>query len=970
MDLMQVRGFHRINGESRMPNTNEHLKFTRWNNDLGVFEYLSLEEAGDIHLQNVTQEGDTVTLIMSNGTTWEVTIPDITNLTLPGDTKILFDENDSIGGRSNLTYDYVNHRLALIDSQGIFGKNNTYDDNIQNLIQYLGQNSLYINFGNIKAPSSMINNNAIGYNALASLIEGENNIALGAYAGSNVNTNISDSVFIGSYAGRLEQEGGKFYLGIEYHDNLQDSRDSSLLYGDFYIGRLWVNNRLSITEEVKIGDFNTDNTPEGGMVRMTDAGGDLLKPQYYDNTQWVDFANGLNYYVDNITNVGTQWTFTRVGLPDIVVTIPDTYYPASGNKYRVQLSNGDNNFIHSDNLSWSINNILSVNGAVSIKTKSIGDFTPEDGIIINTGDHVYMYLDGIYKQLDNETTAGERNHGENIGTSVEVYAGMNPSNKNLQFYELKEGVKINIYSADINGDILFDVDYTVNGSNLGSTGVPLYKDTSHGENFSTLNFKRLFSSDSSISITAYDDYLDVKSTGAGGGGEANTGQNIGTGSGQSYAGMNGTILKFRTLLEGNNILITTSGDEITIDTDPFVDNVYNISGGVNIYKDYTETSGKRTINLRPIKGIGIVDVALNGDIIEVSLNDDIAIPAISGVILPVATNSNKTLTWHLNYDADITNPNPTTEDIMQIKLGSNLIYNSTTNTLDSIGGSGDPLNSIYNLGIVRNPDGTVDRTNSSRNVIFKSLNNIIKTWDGSADPLTGLGWLAFENDYPVASDTQKGILQVDISNGLTIVNGILGLDIPPIPVTNDAVLYHPSGYDLHDYDEGTQGNDDGGGLSPSELKTVRRDRARASIGAAYVNGDYTEPYVASSIVVNTTGSYKDGASWGGESRGLFLFDNKIKSDWSSVELIKTKTSAPNDNTNASKVSVQNGIMDLTLDSRDISGGIGAFNFYMYNNSGTRVKVASLKGRYEGGELVADLRVKGDIKFHCTDAEMV
>ena len=62
-------------------------------------------------------------------------------------------------------------------------------------------------------------------------------------------------------------------------------------------------------------------------------------------------------------------------------------------------------------------------------------------------------------------------------TTVEVYAGMNASTHDLQFYDLKEGTKINIYGGDLNGDILFDVDYEVEGENLGTTGVDIYNTT-------------------------------------------------------------------------------------------------------------------------------------------------------------------------------------------------------------------------------------------------------------------------------------------------------------------------------------------------------------------------------------------------------------------------------------------------------------------------------------------------------------
>lgn len=960
---MQIKGFHRINGESRMPTTTEHEKHLKWNNNLGVFEYVTVE---DNHIIGVTQVGGDVTITMNDGTTYSIVIPDMVSFTLPGDKKVLFDEDGIIGGRTNLTFNYDTTQLILTDFSGVFAKSTTFDATNQSILQYLGQNSLFVNFGSDKLESDMKRITAIGYKALSGLITGSDTIAIGAHAGENVSSDSSNNIFIGTYAGRLEPDDNKLYIHNKDYNSLQEFRDNSLLYGDFDIGLLYVNDSLHIREEVRIGAFDIVNTPLGGMVQFIPSGNPaLLKPQYYDNTQWVDFANSTDTYLEDITIVGDEYTFVMNGHPNIVITIPDTYYPSSGTQYKVQLSNGDNSFIHSDNLSWNLYDYLNINGAIKLESRDLGDFSGVTNSIVHTGTHIYANINGTFRQLDNEPTDGEANHGESIGSAVEVYAGMNLDNHNLKFYDLKGNTKINISDANEFGNILFDVDYSVYGASLGSVGTPVYVNTTDTINESILNFKKLYSSDSSIAFTDMGDYINMVVVGLNGTGEANSGSNIGDGTGLSYSGKNGLLLEFRTIKGVDNLNVTTVGNTIEIIADTFVEAAANVGlSGISVYKDYTDASSKRTLNFRNISGHNGIEttVSESGNILYVGLNETLYVPSLEGVQLPVSTNADKTLTWSLNYTPDILDATPVLEPIAQLNLGSNLIYNSTTNTLDSIGGVGNPLKEIYNYGITRSPDGTVDRPFSTRLVDFKLNDNTIIRWDGETSPFDGLGWLAFENDYPIGSDTQKGILQVDVSGALNVLNGVLSIDMPTIPDSIDAVLYSPSGYNLHDYDAGNDGSENG------ETILIRRNRARASIGGAYVNGRVYDPFQAAQLVIGSnTGDFEQSGYVGG-IKGLYMYNNKIASDWVSTEIVKPKSTTPTNDTEATKLVIMDGNMDLVLDPR-ATGNLGNFNFYIYNTAGTKIKVASIKGRYENGELLADFRLKGDIKFHCTDAEM-
>jgi len=977
MDLMQAKGFHRIEGESRMPDTTEHLKYVRWNNDLGVMEYVNIADEGDdLHITGFTNFDGTLTIARSDGATFEVDIDaSMPSIDLPGDQKILFDENYEIGGRFNLKYDYVNSRILLTDDQGIFAKNSILDSNYVSILQYKGHNNLFINNNSWKADfdsdSLAAHNVAIGANALSNIhtqkVQGQDanyNVALGYYAGSQ--TNKEGSVFIGPYAGRLEPDGDKLYIGNTNYTTVDGFREGSLLYGEFANGLLYVNNRLHVKEEVRIGAFNGTNTPLGGMIQfINDGSGTTLKPQYYDNLVWKDFATGSNFYLTDITVLDGDYTFVVDGAPDITINIPNTYYPSSGNQYKLQLSNGDSSFIHDDKLEWILSDAtLNVDGTIVVKPKQFSSYTEQEGRLINTGDHVYMYIDGDYKQLDNEPTSGEANKGENIGGAIEVYAGFNIMNKNLQFYTLNSiDPRIDIIQNTSSNTIDIDMDYTISLTDAGSTGIGVTKGITGATNSSNTDIaiKRLHSSDSSVVITSYSDYIDLQATGAGGG-EVNDGENVGLGEGLIYDssnGKNGLLIPFRTIKQGTNITVSTDTINriISLDVPNLVDNAANITGGtVSVYRDYTETDNKRTLNFKQLKGSNGVSVTSVNDVIDIAILDSISIPDISGIPIPVWTTTNRSLTWSLSHDDNILDGTAAVlENIAAIKLGNNLTYEPATNTLDAIGGSGsgNPLISVSNNNIVRDVDGFVIRE-SSNNQVDYTLD------DGSLIIYNELGWLAFEDDYWEADETTFGIVKLG-GNVYKNAQGDLYVDLPDT-YKYDAVLYNETQYDLHDEDNEGITNDppviDG---DPVEEVNVRRARARANIGAAYVNGAANESFTAASLNVNKPNP--DGGA------GVRIADNYIRSDWDSVRVLKTNSATPTDTSEVTEIAISEGNVNITLDGRSLPGGVGDINFYMYNSSGSKVKVAAIQGRYEDGELVSDFKVKGNIKFHCTDAEM-
>lgn len=765
MKLFQIDGFHKIDGVTRMPGIDEHslypswddtLKRVVWNDPTKKRIYIkSITTVGDVTtIEYVYPDNSIVTIVYNNGA----------DITLPGNTKILFDDNDSIGGDSAFVYDKVNHKVILSNSKGISAIENTMDATVHNILQFVGNKSLFINTGSIKTPSSNISDvTAIGFNALESVSNATKTIAIGPYAGANTANNIHNNVYVGPYAGRLNQTSNKLFIHNADFSTINDFINKSLIYGDFLNGIVNINNRLAVRNEVKIGAFNVVDTPAGGMVQFVTGGVGKVKPQYYDNDAWVDFANSTEYHLTDVdvTDNGDDTitlTFIQTGLADIEVTIPSTI-SIPGNDYDIQYKNEDGKLGASAKFNANpVTEILGVDGVIALAIKQLDDFTAVDGAIVNTGTHAYIRLADGFVQIDNERTNGQTNNGENVGTLVPLYRGMNPETNNLQFYNIGGDLRIHVTAANADKDVIITLDYDVYGENAGVTGIPLYKGVTNTDTESILSFKRLTSSDASIIFTEYADRVDIVAiSGGASSGEPNNGENVGLGEGRIWDEVNeknGLNILFRTIKQGTNIAISTNTvlDIVQLDVVDLVQAANNVGAdGIGIYKDYTGTN-TRTLNLKKIKGAFPVEVSEADDVITVSFPTGTTINSFEGVLDPTVSIDDKVLTWHLAWTPDVNHPEVTGEkDIIRLIIGDNLIYDTETKTLSAIGGTSDSLKSIQNLSITRNIDGSVDRDASSRTVRFTKNSDQYLDWENRlyiGDVWVediGLGWLAFEN---------------------------------------------------------------------------------------------------------------------------------------------------------------------------------------------------------------------------------
>jgi hypothetical protein len=209
------------------------------------------------------------------------------------------------------------------------------------------------------------------------------------------------------------------------------------------------------------------------------------------------------------------------------------------------------------------------------------DFTNSSGIFqagVDTANEVRVDFDnasGIWVK-----------DGENLGTGSGIFTQKDVNN-NLEFKTLLAGGGIQI-TGDTDELTITSVASGAGEANTASNvgdGLGIF-DTKSGVD---LRFKSLWPG-SGIQITASGSSLVFDST-AVGGGEANTGDNVGIGTGEIFAQKNGVTLELRRLLQGSGLQIATSGNTIRIDSALEDDVSINTSNITDLQIDFTNSSG-------------------------------------------------------------------------------------------------------------------------------------------------------------------------------------------------------------------------------------------------------------------------------------------------------------------------------------------------------------------------------------------
>jgi hypothetical protein len=640
MDIRHTRQFSEIGGEIRNPASTEDGKFLKYNDSSEKFDY-SLVGEGDIDLTYFTTLiettiGDTTDDYLESVTQAQVGslnsaywasfnmhnsadkllklgrlawLDDFDVPTLPGDQKVLFDESNAIGGRSNFKYNYNTNKL-LLDTVPLTFKSvaeGTYKEGIK----YLGNYSFSFG-GGIDSTKAGDYNLFAGYKAGHNLgASSSRNTIYGPNAGEFTASTLTGSVFLGGYAGRYETTNNKFYLDNTDYLDFATARSSSFLYGDLDVERrLYVRDSLALTKEIKIGDSGLDDAAGaslvasvgGSLVQIVDGGGGVYKPQYHNGTVWVDFAAGQNHYLQEISeDLGTEglWHFIvkdstgvttiqdlTLQLPLLTdVDVPIAYTPsyptigASDYGY-IQISNSstaiNNGFYYKSGFKWD-NTLVELNIPGAIKMASRGLYSASNGVIRYDSalGHFYGRLAGAWKQLDN--TDFDEITAINIGgATYELFKQKNSDGE----IELRTVQSMSIdpllnpndritfkYTAD--GDAIL-VGTTAERNRLSTTvDVPATDKMIDKDNVGETLHIRALRQGSGVVLTQTENYIQIDAVTEGGGGEVNTASNIGDI--DLFYQKNGVDFEFFGLTTDDDRIVIT---QATSDLDP--DNAFEL----------------------------------------------------------------------------------------------------------------------------------------------------------------------------------------------------------------------------------------------------------------------------------------------------------------------------------------------------------------------------------------------------------
>lgn len=994
MEFRSIRQTSHISGANRNPGATEHDKAMVWDDNLKKIKYVSYSNLeantrtsdGFVYkgtdspaskyiwkldannnpfwrkedfLVSVSRTlgGNSATFVMNDSANkvlplgalaWLDSAPVV--ISLPGNTKVLFDDNNSIGGDSSFTFDNTNKLLNLTGFTGIQVKNNN-DATLQGVFQYFGGNNLVLAHGvtrSLNWAANMSNTIRVGETAGGAVTDGNNNLFLGHYSASNASSNISGSVYIGNYTGRLETSNNRFYLGNTDYASLVDAKLGSLLWGDFSTGWLKVNNRLEVSQEVKVGTFNVSNTPTWGMLQFIGTGNtDEYKPQYFDGFLWQDFASGANYYLNTVTkataDVGTtsddfKLTFDMIGIPDFTLqlgsnafnstVIPQASEDATAGL--IQISSGDNTdsnrgFSHNTGLFWDDSNTeLNIPGAIKIPNKA--RYSASGNVIISDGTHYYGRIGSNWIQLDNETTSGQANELRYDGSIT----GYDISLPKDGIYLPIKGIKstddrVFIIDNLVDNDLDFSWNIAFGGTNYTVltptlTSADVFAETIDPEGIEPqLKFRPLISSDDSVqfSITANNE-IDISATGTGNPNIYQVSNYTGIGLFDDI-GSSATDFKFKVLDGASHVTVEENIDGHSIDIS--VDDITLTDAGTGTPILSQGVTSFDFIQRTLTNGLATTVSTTGIDGIKIDVNK--AIPKVSFSPTPgwVAggTLGQGTIDLKAIYSADIrTVDNSAPISILNLKIGEGLFYDYPTNTLTSLSSVGSTtdyrLTSITyneNIATLHMTDEVGDGVEQTVDLTLPSVTQpTIATYSNNVDPVAGVVMI---NDSTI--NTPLGSYQPLTLNEST----------GELEFTVDPVLYSQQ-YELND-----------------DTDNTKREFARANVRAAFINGDSAVDFNAETLTC--TDVIADGSA---QIQNVIISGTGVTTDdlVSYVDLYKRLDPL----VSPSRIEVTSGGVNVYINQNQ---GTGNVNFYSVTDAGVQTRTMYL-------DSTGTLHIKGDI----------
>lgn len=621
--LYQIYEFRSIDGtKSATPGASQDGKFPRWNNATDVVDWVTIG-SGDIdetwltnYITNVFEDSSTDDYTISasrpnpllgtarflrlNGGYYDLPLGELawlddvpiekSGIVLPGDTKVLFDDDTAFGGEDAFTYNKGTNRLQFQGTGLMFDKTGGTEVTYKEGIRYLGNYSWSIGHGVYSSEGGSYNFSG-GYRAGHPLAAGSsNNLILGTEAGYQMASNAVGNIFLGAFTGKYSNTNNEFFLDNVDHGDTATAVSDSFLYADLETERrLYIRNRLSVEAEGKFGDSGIiDGSGEEGMFQMLPVSAGVVKPQYYSNGIWNDFANSTDTYLDDFDLTDGILTLilsdlSEVGPIDLTSVNTTTFATSPSSPATGQTATSDYGYIQISNSAFtnnegftykagfSYNNTtseLNVPGAVKL-SQIASDALFSNGAIWQNGTHGYIKIGGTSIQIDNDANNGEINTGVNVGSGDVNWFKQKNANNELEFRSF------NLWSYDstwnphnrLTQSTADDGDTII----LGTTAELNYLETTVG----TADDRRLdrpkdgemlplraLRQGTGCTLTQTEEYILIDATGAGGG-EVNTASNLGTGI-EFFAYKNSADLEFFTLETSDaRIVLTQATDRVT-----------------------------------------------------------------------------------------------------------------------------------------------------------------------------------------------------------------------------------------------------------------------------------------------------------------------------------------------------------------------------------------------------------------------
>lgn len=994
--IRQIFEFSKINGVYKDPGSGEHGKFLQWNNTTKKFDYVlpdgtnisvntktinGIVPKGDDaaagnyvwkldanknplwrpeeYLDTITRIGNVARFTMNSGATKNLNLGALAwldsvdaSIDLPGDTKVLYDANNVLSGANAFKYNYATNKLNFQGTSLNFDTTSGGEGIYKEFAKYLGNYSFAFASGNPTTASGAYNLIG-GFNSGRGLgSTSARNTLYGSYTGEYMATNSVGNVAIGAYSGRYETGSNKLFVDNTDYLDTATARTNSFLYADLDTERrLYIRDRLAVVKEGKFGTSGlADGAGEVGMFQMAPVSAGVVKPQYYSNGIWNDFASSVDTYLTNVEYSGGGLTFTlsdasTIGPIDIsgVNTItfatspssPATGKTATSNYGYLQISDtsftNNEGFTHKAGLLWNnSSNRLEIPGGLKLTPQVLS--TAVVGGVVCTAHHIYWSNGNVWYQLDNEPTSGQANE---LGFAGSVATNGDITLPKNGVYLPVKGLKpttsetrLTITDNDVDKDLDFELQLDIQGNSLAVGGSPstygtVYRDTTASTGTDPrLNFRQLVNLDGTVVITQVGDEVRLSAT-TGGTPISYTSSNVGTGIGV-FKQLNTSDFEFKSITAaGQHVTIAANvdGNHIDIDVDDLSINNSGESG-------YILSLGTDTFELTQKKLIAGTGVTLT-DSTNITLAVTPKVPYFpttdlgSTFLTSTYWNSGtKVLSFAIAYDDDVREGDYDSYqlvDLFNIKLGDGLQYNELTSEIYSTISSGGTVND-YSLRSV-----TIDSTNPAYHTLSFIIDNQLGTDSQLVDTVN-------IPKYGLAQYTggTAGAVTVDIS---TVTNELNTQDLLTLDeLTGDiGIPVHPVTYNVQNNLKDTNN---------SAPINALRVQARANIGAAYVNGSSTESFNANDLTVagylnanNTSEEHDIG--------GININDNEISADGGILNLTGSSSGVQ-------RIVQSGNETKIVLDSA--VNGV----FTIYNSSGVKLLQFDKDGNlYIKGKIFAD-----------------